>query len=393
MIGRLSMRKLLYLLAAVLLLAGPASAASAPVCVPGGPWTQTWATSTDHGQAVGPWSNQTLRMVEHTSVGGSQLRLHLSAEFASGPVTLAHVSVAQQLDGAATAGAPTVVTFGGGTSVTIAAGAETVSDAVALPTSPGERLLVSVYFPSSAPASSVAVHTYSGETEYNIVGSDATMQSSPGVSNTFGFTAVVAGLDVDATSSQTVVAIGDSITDLADVPQDADARWVDYLGRRTPLAVVNAGIAGNWVTVDKGASGGPSLTNRWQHDVLSVTGVRSVIDEGGINDLRGGVSASTLESAQSSLIASAHAAGIRVLLSTITPCSGDSQCTSGFESQRLAYNSWVRSGASGADGIADFDSSVANGAALNSLYSSGSPLHPNSAGMLAMANVIDVSKL
>lgn len=379
--------------AAVALLAAGSASATTQVCVPGGPWTQTWATSTDHGQSVGPWSNQTLRMVEHTSVGGSQLRLHLSAQYASGPVTLAHVSVAQQLDGAATVGSPMVVTFGGGTSVTIAAGAETVSDAVAFPTTGGERLLVSLYFPSSAPASSVAVHTYSGETEYNIVGTDATMAPNPGVSNTFGFTAVIAGLDVDVSSAQTVVAAGDSLTDLADLPQDSDTRWPDYLARRTGLAVTNEGISGNWVTADRGSAGGPSLQNRWQHDVLGVPGVRSVIDEGGINDLRGGVSAGTLESAQSSLIASAHAAGIRVLLSTITPCSGDSQCTGGFETQRQAYNSWVRSGVSGADGVADFDSAVANGAALNSIYSSGSPLHPNPAGMESMANVVDTSKL
>jgi lysophospholipase L1-like esterase len=239
----------------------------------------------------------------------------------------------------------------------------------------------------------VAVHTYSGETEYNIVGSDATMAPAPAVTNTFGFSAVIAGLDVDASSAQTVVAAGDSITDLADVPQDSDTRWPDYLARRTGLAVVNAGIAGNWVTQDKGTAGGPSLVNRWSHDVLNVPGVRSVIDEGGINDLRGGVSAATLESAQAGLIASAHAAGIRVLLSTITPCSGDSQCTSAFETQRLAYNAWARSGASGADGVADFDSAVANGAALAGMYSSGSPLHPNAAGMLSMANVIDVSRL
>lgn len=390
---RFSMR-LAGLAAAVALVSAPATAStSSPVCVPGGPWTASWATSQDHGQAVGPWANQTLRMVEHTSAGGSQLRLHLSAEFTSGPVTLAHVSIGQQLNGAATVGAPTVVTFGGATSVTVAAGAETTSDAVALPTTPGERLLVSVYFPSSAPASSVAVHTYSGETEYNIVGSDATMMAAPNVTNTFGFTAVVAGLDVDAPSAQTVVAIGDSITDLADVPQDADARWVDYLGRRTPLAVVNAGIAGNWVTQDKGASGGPSLANRWSHDALGAVGVRSVIDEGGINDLRGGVSATTLESAQASLVASAHAAGIRVLLSTITPCAGDSQCTASFETQRQAYNSWVRAGSSGADGVADFDAAVGAGAALAGMYSTSSPLHPNAAGMESMASAIDVTKL
>jgi lysophospholipase L1-like esterase len=378
--------------AAVALAIGAPTATGTPaVCAPGGPWTQTWNSALDHGQSVGPWSNQTLRMVVHTSVGGSQLRLDLSNEFSTGAVTFAHVSVAQQLDGAASVGPPTVVTFGGATSVTMAVGVETASDPVVFPTTAGERLLVSLYIPSTVSVTSANMHTYSGETEYNIVGQDATTMQNPPVNNTFSFTSYLNGLDVDAASAQTVVAAGDSITDLANVPQDSDVRWPDYLAHRTSLAVVDQGIAGNWVT--SGGGTGPSLTARWQHDVLGVPGVRTAIDAGGINDLRNGVSASTLESAQASLVASAHAAGLRVLLSTLTPCAGDSQCTSAFETQRQAYNAWVRSGASGADAIADFDSAVANGAALAGIYNGGSPLHPNAAGMESMANIIDVSKL
>lgn len=390
MIGRPGMRKLLFLSAAAVLVAGPASAAAAPVCVPGGPWTQTWGTSTDHAQAVGPWSNMTLRMVAHTSAGGSQLRIHLSNEFATSTATFGHVSVAQQIDGAVS-GAPTAVTFGGADAVSIAPGADAVSDAVAFPTTPGERLLVSVYIPAGASISSAPMHTYSGETEYNIVGADGTMMTNPLVNNSFNFSSYVAGVDVDSTSADTVVAIGDSITDLADVPNDADVRWTDYLGRRTGLAVVNEGISGNWIT--NGSGTGPSVTARLQHDALGVPGVRTVILAGGINDLRNGVSAATLETAVASLVASTHAAGVRILLSTITPCAGDSQCTPAFEIQRQAYNAWVRSGASGADGVADFDAAVGSGAALNPIYSTNSHLHPNSAGMLAMANVIDVTKI
>jgi lysophospholipase L1-like esterase len=382
-------RALVYTAAAVALLAA-GSASAAPVCVPGGPWTASWGTATDHAQAVGPWSNQTLRMVAHTSEGGSQVRIHLTDEFATSTAVFAHVSVAQQLDGAVS-GPPAAVTFGGLDAVTIAAGADVVSDAVAFPTTPGERLLVSVYIPASTSITSAPMHTYAGETEYNIVGVDGTMMTSPPVSNSFNFTSYVAGVDVDATSADTVVAIGDSITDLADVPNDADVRWTDYLGRRTGLAIVNEGISGNWVT--NGSGTGPSVTARFQHDALNIPGVRTVIIAAGINDLRNGVSAATLESAVAALVASGHAAGVRVLVATITPCAGDSQCTSSFETQRQAYNTWVRAGSSGADAVVDFDSAVGNGAALNPIYSTNSPLHPNSAGMLAMANAIDVSKL
>lgn len=386
-------RWLLRAALAVSLLA-PSATAEAPVCVPGGPWTATEAFTPDHGQSVGPWSGQTLRMTAHVTLGGSQLRVDLSNEFDPAAVTFTHVSVAQQLGGAASVGVPTVVTFGGSTSVTLAAGADLASDAVALPTTPGERLLVSVYIPSSESVTSANLHTYSGETEYNIVGLDATTAAAPSVSNTFGFTAFLGGLDVDAGSAQTVVAVGDSITDLGGAPADADARWSDYLARRTPLAVVNAGISGNQVLADEGANGGPSLQHRWSHDVLGVTGVRTVIDEDGINDLRAGVSAASLESAQAALAASAHATGLRVILTTITPCSGASLCTSTEEAQRLAYNAWVRGGAGGAeDGFADFDAAVGAGPALAGMYDSGDHIHPNAAGMLAMAEVVNLGQL
>ncbi|NUQ98872.1 MAG: hypothetical protein HOY79_20705 [Streptomyces sp.] len=337
------------------------------------------------------WSNMTLRMEATTSVGGSQLRVDLSNEFASQPVTFAHVSVAQQLNGAQTFGSPVGLTFGGSTSVTLAAGAEVASDPIAFPTTRGERLLVSVFLPVSTSVLTANAHAYSSETEYNIVGQDATMASNPPVNNTFQFTSYLNGVDVDATTSQTVVAIGDSITDTGGTPADTDTRWPDYLAHRTSYAVINQGISGNWVTPGSGT--GLPLTQRWQHDVLNVPGARTVIDAGGINDLRGGVSATTLEQAQASLVQSAHAAGLRILLSTITPCAGASNCGGAFEAQRQAYNAWVRGGSSGADGVADFDSAVGAGAALAGMYDDGGHIHPNSAGEAAMANVIDTSKL
>lgn len=388
------LRTLIIAAAAALATGSSAGAVTGPACVPGGPWTRTIAFTPDHSQSVGPWSNQTLRMVAHGSLGGTQLRIDLTNVLNPTSVTFAHVSVAPQLNQAQAAATPTAVTFGGAYSVTMAAGADAQSDAVALPTTPGERLLVSVYIPASESVSSANLHAYSGETEYNIVGSDATMATAPTISNTFTFDSFLSGVDVDASSALTVVAAGDSITDLGGSPVDADARWPDYLARRVPtLAVANAGISGNWVTADQGTNGGQSLTNRWSRDVLGVPGVRTVIDEGGVNDLRGGVSAASLESAQASLVASAHAAGLRILLTTITPCAGASLCTSAFETQRQAYNAWVRAGTSGADGVADFSAAVSNGTALDASFDSGDHLHMDAAGMLAMAQVIDTSKL
>lgn len=364
--------------------------------------TQAWGDAIDHGMSVGPlpgttgtgWSNLTLRQVANISLGGSQLRIHLSNEFATNAVVFGHVSVAPQLNGSMAAAAPTMVTFGGATSVTLAAGAEAVSDPVTLATTPGERLLLSLYLPPSTSVVTANAHTYSGQTNFAIAGRDATADVSPPVNNTFNFASYLGGIDVDASTAQTVVAIGDSITDLGGAPVNADDRWPDYLSRRIPaLAVIDQGISGNQVLTDQGSSGGPSLQHRFKHDALDVTGARTVVIEDGLNDLRAGASASALEPVLASLVASAHAAGLQVLLTTITPCAGNAQCTAAFETQRLALNDWIRSGSSGADGYADFAAAVGAGSALAGMYDSGDHIHPGPAGMLAMALTVDTAKL
>jgi len=83
---------------------------------------------------------------------------------------------------------------------------------------------------------------------------------------------------------------------------------------------------------------------------------------------------------------------VRVLLTTITPCSGQSLCTSSFENARQAYNAWVRAGTS-ADGFADFDAAVGNGASLATAYDSGDHIHPNAAGAELLAAAVNTALL
>jgi len=360
-------------------------------------WSASWGTAQAQAVSVGPWQNQTLRMAVRSSLGGTQVRVHLANTFVTGGASFAHVSVGVQQDGAQTQAVPVSLTFGGSSSVVLGAGASVVSDPTALAVPANSRLLVSLYIPSGANITSAPMHQLPDEEEYNIVGSDAAGLQSPTVSNMFNFTSYVTGVDVGTAAAQTVVAAGDSITDGTSATVDADTRWPDYLADRAAsagFAVVNEGIVNDWVTADQ--PGNQSLTNRWNRDVLTVPGVRTVIDAAGINDLRGGVSAPTLEAAQNSLIAKAHTLGIRVLLTTVTPCSGATLCTSAFETQRLAYNTWVTSGASTADGWADFSSAVSSPttpSALSSIYDSGDHIHPGPAGYAVLGNVVSLSEL
>ena len=67
------------------------------------------------------FSDQTVRNVIYTSVGGKSLRVQVSNTFGSAPLTVGGVSVGVVLDGAQLVpGTSHTVTFGGKTSITVA---------------------------------------------------------------------------------------------------------------------------------------------------------------------------------------------------------------------------------------------------------------------------------
>lgn len=356
-------------------------------------WTSTWNAALGYAPAVGGWNNQTLRQVIRTSLGGDQLRLHLSNRFASSPAVIGHVTIGTQMNGGSTQETvPLDVTFGGSTALTLGPGASAVSDPIPLATAPATRLLVSIYVPPGANMVT-SRHDVAEETNFNSNGGDAsTVQYYP-TSNVFSFYALLDGLDVPGLPS-TVVAIGDSITDGLHTDSDTDTRWPDYLAERAAaagLAVTDQGISGSVVTFDQ--SFAPSELTRWSTDVLAQPGVVAVIDAGGINDLRSGVSASSLIAAKQQLISRSHAAGLRYFLTTLTSDAGSTGSSSAEAAQWSAYNAWVRGGTTGADGYFDLDSAVDAGGSIKPVYDSGDHLHPNSAGAEAIANIIDVSRL
>jgi len=329
------MRRLrLWALLLGVLLAGVPASAAAPAGQTSSGWSSTWNSALAYAPTLGPWNNQTLRMVARISAGGSQLRIHLADTFSTVPAQIGHVTVGTQLNGGTTVeSVPVTVLFGGAQAVMIRAGGQVVSDPVPLPVAANTRLLISVYIPAGANLSQAPRHDFAAETEFNYTGADVSTTQGFPTTNTFDFTTLLDGVDVAAAGPATVVAVGDSITDGVNTGGDTDTRWPNYLAARLApvgLAVTDQGIGGNWVTADQGASG-QSLANRWTRDVLGQPGVRTVVDADGINDLRDGVSAAVLEQAQASLVTSAHAAGLRILLSTITPCAGDTKCSSAFE--------------------------------------------------------------
>jgi lysophospholipase L1-like esterase len=214
-----------------------------------------------------------------------------------------------------------------------------------------------------------------------------------------------------------VVAFGDSITDGTASTMNGDDRWPDVLSRRlhrafgNRIAVVNAGIGGNQVagpaaySPEKPFSGGPSATARLERDVLSLSGVSTVIWLEGINDFskNGNAAVDTVTTGMREIIARLRAGipGVRVIGATLTSALNATNPAHGSKEQddkRRALNAFIKS--SGVfDAVADFDAATLDPASgemkaefipESTTGGPGDRLHPNRAGYLAMGAAIDL---
>ncbi|CAJ0816354.1 SGNH/GDSL hydrolase family protein [Ralstonia flaminis] len=378
-------------------------------------WVATWTASADRNNyATTPQSfpaATTIRQIVHSSVGGDQLRILLTNEFGTAPVSVGAVHVALSAGGAKIfPNTDRPVTFSGKTSATLAAGAPLISDPIDLPITPLADVAISLFLPNATKLETI--HQLGNQTAYISSGDNTAAQDQPS-SSTHTSRFYLSGLLVKARNNpRTVVAFGDSITDGAYSTIDANHRWPDYLSRRLnshgpwgAFAVLNQGIAGNRILSDLA---GVSALARFDRDVLSQSGVQWVVLLEGVNDIGYPgtsleptaplVPASDIINGYRQLIARSHLRGIKVMGGTITPFKDAAY--KGYwspqkESIRQTVNQWIR--ISGAfDAVVDFDAAVrdpANPAALLAAYDSGDHLHPNDAGYAAMANAINLSVL
>ncbi len=359
------------------------------------PWTGTWAASP---QASGTtFVQQTLRQIVHTSIDGPTIRVQLSNAFGSQPVTIADVHVARRTSGSSIdASTDQRVTFNGASSVTIPVGSVTASDSIALTVAASSDVVVSFYLPSATgPATS---HQLGEQTNYiasGDVAGNATL-SNPQTTGSYYF---LTNLDVQNSSAQgSVATLGASITDGVASAGDTNTRWPNDLATRLlqagrTIGVLNQGISGNKLLAD---GAGQSAANRFTRDVLNQPNIKWVIfSDDPINDLGGGgVTGDQLIAATQQLVARAHQAGLKFLCSTLTPFQGSSGWTQAGETGRQSFNAFVRGASSGCDGVVDQDTAThdpANPTRYLPAYDSGDHLHPNTAGLLAIANAVDLN--
>lgn len=232
---------------------GSLLATALPVCSASPPqaWVASWASSPtavdpDPGQPLLNIAGQTVRERVRLSIGGRQLRIRVSNEFGSTPLTIGAATVA--LSNGVDAVKPDslkALTFDGRSAVTLAPGAPVLSDAIDLQVPAGAELSISLYFPER-----VATPTFHGlalKTAVITAHDDFTRAARVEKQATSESSIAITQVLVPAQRGQKlVVAFGDSITDGDQSTVDADRNWPSALARRlakrggnAPIAIVN----------------------------------------------------------------------------------------------------------------------------------------------------------
>ena len=377
-------------------------------------WVTTWMTSNVASDRPDTFSNQTIREIVHSTLGGSSVRLRLSNTFGPSPVRFDAVWIGLQKDGASLVpGSNHEVTFGRSRSIAIPEGAEVLSDPVSFPVKSGQNLEISLF--TATETGPATVHGAAFQTNYiSNPGNFAREEGANAFAKTMESWYFLSAVEVlpGSGSQGAVVALGDSITDGASARADKNERWTDVLAKRLlaahiETAVLNAGIGGNRVLTSSPCWGQNALA-RLGRDVLAQAGIQSVILFEGTNDIgqpdtpgastnpcmsRTAVTADDIIVGYKQIIARTHARGLKIFGATILPYQGFGGWTSGGEAKRVAVNQWIRT--SGAfDGLIDFDRALrdpANPARMAAQYDSGDHLHPGPAGHEAMANAVDLA--
>lgn len=409
-------------------------------------WVTTWVGSVQGPYPVGNPSaqpnlsavfptpalganNQSFRLIVRPDIWGKQTRVRLSNALGTQPITFENVYVGLQLGSAEIVkGSNQPVSFGGKNSITIAAGQSAWSDPVKLPfvqklgdaNLEGRNMAVSFYIPGTS--GPMTWHAKALTTSY-VTAPNAGSKTSDETEASFPFSTAswffLDAVDMIApTSTKVIMGFGDSITDGTASTMNGDDRWPDVLSRRlhkaygNKVVVLNAGIGGNQVagpaeySPTKPFPGGPSSSMRLERDVLSLSGVTTVIWLEGINDFskNGNASTQAVIDAMTDGVRRLNAASINVIGATVTSAFGSSSAAHGFQEQddkRKVLNQFIRTSPIFSSYI-DFDEVILDPATGqmkaefvpdSTIGGAGDKLHPNRVGYQAMGNSINLKQV
>jgi lysophospholipase L1-like esterase len=398
---------------AALALCGPAAADASR----GGAWVGSWASAQQvpepqNSLPADALADATLRQHLRLSLGGRRLRVRISNLFGTAPLAVDAATIGRVADAAGATllpGSVRALSFAGRPEIVIPAGADYLSDPVALEAPPLATLAISLHFPQ-APARQTG-HPGSRATSWVAPGNQVAALALQGAKGTAHWYQL-AGVEVEAApGAAAIVAFGDSITDGHGVATDRNTRWPDILAERLQVApatrgigMLNLGIGGNRLLLD---GLGPNALARFDRDLLGQPGVRWAILLEGINDL----GTFTVEAPKSpaehqalvrrmiatysQMAARARARGIRLIAGTIMPFDGFTYYhpDAANEADRQALNAWIRAPGH-FDAVIDFDALMRDPAHPDRLrpdYDSGDHLHPSEAGYRAMGEAVPLA--
>lgn len=369
-------------------------------------WVGTWACSpqlTDpSSEPPSPgFADSTLRQIVHVSVGGAKIRVRFSNEFGRTALTIASAHVAKAAEGGTIhTETDRPLTFAGQPSVTIPSGALMYSDPLEFQLPALSDLAVTIHLKD---ADGITTHAGSRATSYLVSGDAVSAPELPSAQKVDHWY-FLNGVDVPVRGApESVVILGDSITDGRNSTTNGNGRWPDDLARRlgankhtANVGVLNEGIGGNRLLHD---GLGPSALSRLDRDVLAQTAVHWLVVFEGVNDIGTCKNPCDLDAIANDIIAAyqqmilrAHSHDILVYGATITPFGESHYASSEAERARQTVNRWIRT--SGRfDAVIDFDAVTRdsnNPSQLSVQADSGDHLHPADVGYRIMADSINL---
>ena len=327
--------------------------------------------------------NLTFRTRIQPTVSGEDVRITLSNEFGTGPLTIHTASIAkgyEKLPQAIKTWTRKNVTFNGNTSVTIPAGETVTSDPVGMSVDALEYLTVSLFLKKT---DTMKTYGLIGGDTYIMSGNFAKAATTLGIpmrmEADFGEYSVIpalTGIEVYAPEASSAVVIGDS-TLANDIPILLAQRLRE--NGITNIGILQQAIKGNRLLDDGagflGMAYGEAMMDRFQRDALDQPGVKKIFLKVGVNDVvhpnceslkedAKAVTAAEMIEGYKQLIEQAHRKGIEVYLFTRTAWKGytrnvlgsdDVTWTQQIDQMRQDINTWIRSEDNPADGIIDLD--------------------------------------
>jgi lysophospholipase L1-like esterase len=380
-------------------------------------WYPTWtqAVSDYRGEDdEAPFDDVTVRMTVPASISGGRVRVELSNRFGDAPVQISHAAVAVG------GGASAELTFGGQRSVDLPAGQSRWSDPAELAVAHGDAVVIDIHLPEPTAYATAGGFRYERSLPGDFVGASPfpLEGSTPeAVDEAREFPAPKTGTDSAADESGWSLPAGGPFLRTVEVSGDEPRAvvvclggsstamgWPQYTAAALPadarIAVVNRGISGNRIRLDAPAampSWGQAGLTRFDDDVLGTAGATHLVIAYNSNDwgLPGRVtpidempSLEQLIDGYRQLVDRAEAAGLTVILATVTPLAPEMAEDELREGLRTGLNDWIRSWGGA---FVDFDAAIRSTDSPSHLaaeFAAPDSTHPNVAGAKRLAQAM-----